>query len=382
MRNESFGLKAAYTQVRLRPFEPMPSLFNKNWTRAELLRYIGDIRQLAEVRLCELIDGPGRGVRLAEFKTGSGFAFTVLLDRGLDIHNASYNGISLAWQSAGGITSPSFYEPEGTGWLRNFHGGWLNTCGLTNVGSPGRDELGDYGLHGRISNLPAQLLRCGGRWHGEEYELCLEAVLRDTSVFGFNLQLTRRLTTRLGESALQITDTVENLGDREAPFMLLYHCNFGFPLLAEGSRLVMKSKVSRPRDEAALPGLATHLVMDSPQAGYAEQVFFHDMIPTKDGFVTIMLVNDELQLAGYVSYRQKELPELIQWKQMGSGTYVLGLEPANCLVMGRDAERKRGTLRMLAPGETCETLLRLGVVEGPQQIQQMIATIQSSPTLA
>lgn len=122
--------------------------------------------------------------------------------------------------------------------------------------------------------------------------------------------------------------------------------------------------------------------MDSPQAGYAEQVFFHDMIPAKDGFVTIMLVNDELQLAGYVSYRQKELPELIQWKQMGSGTYVLGIEPANCLVMGRDAERKRGALRMLAPGETCETLLRLGVVEGPQQIQQMIATIQSSQTLA
>ncbi len=359
----------------------MPSLFNKNWTRAELLRSIGDIRQLAEARLCELIDGPGRGVRLAEFKTGSGFAFSVLLDRGLDIHEASYKGVSLAWQSAGGITSPYSYEPEGAGWLRNFHGGWLNTCGLTNVGSPGRDEWGEYGQHGRVSNLPAQLLSCGGRWHGEEYELCLEAVLRETSVFGFNLQLTRRLTTRLGESALQIVDTIANLGDRAAPFMLLYHCNFGFPLLAEGSRLIMKSKSSRPRDEAAHPGLATHLVMEAPQAGYSEQVFFHEMISAEDGFVTILLVNDDLQLAGYVSYRQKDLPELIQWKQMGSGTYVLGIEPANCLVMGREAERRRGALRMLAPGEICDTVLRLGVVEGPQHIQQMIAKIQNGKTL-
>lgn len=349
----------------------MATLFNKNWTRTELLRHIGDIRQLAEARLCELIDGPGRGVRLAEFKTGSGFAFTVLLDRGLDIHEASYKGVPLAWQSAVGITSPSFYEPEGPGWLRNFHGGWLNTCGLTNAGSPGRDELGEYGQHGRVSNLPAQLLNCGGRWHGDEYELCLEAVLRETSVFGFNLQLTRRLTTRLGESALQIVDTIENLGDREAPFMLLYHCNFGFPLLTKGSRLVMNSKSSRPRDEAAQSGFATHLEMDSPQAGYVEQVFFHDMISAKDGFVTIMLVNDELQLAGYVSYRQKELPELIQWKQMGSGTYVLGIEPANCLVMGREAERQRGTLRMLAPGESCETVLRLGVVAGREEMQRL-----------
>lgn len=353
----------------------MATLFNKTWNRAELLRHTGDIRQLADVRLCELSDGPGRGVRLAEFKTGSGFAFTVLLDRGLDIHDASYQGMPLAWQSAGGISSPSFFEPEGTGWLRNFHGGWLNTCGLTNVGSPGRDEFGEYGLHGRISNLPAQLLGCGGRWLGDEYELYLEAVLRETSVFGFNLQLTRRLTTRMGETSLQIVDTIENLGDRAAPFMLLYHCNFGFPLLAEGSRLVMKSKSSRPRDEVAQPGLATHLDMDSPQAGYAEQVFFHEMIPATDGFATAMLVNDSLQLAGYVSYRQKELPELIQWKQMGSGTYVLGLEPANCMVMGRAAERERGTLRMLAPGESCETVLRLGVVAGREGIQQLAGKI-------
>lgn len=354
----------------------MATLFGKSWTRAELLRHTGDIRQIADVRLCELSDGPGRGVRLAKFKTGSGFDFTVLLDRGLDIHDASYKGKALAWQSAGEITSPSFYEPEGTGWLRNFHGGWLNTCGLTNAGSPGRDDLGEYGQHGRVSNLPAHVLGCGGRWLADEYELWLEASLRETSVFGFNLQLTRRLTARLGESSLQIADTIENLGDRAAPFMLLYHCNFGFPLLAAGSRLVMKKKSTRPRDEAAKPGLGTHLVMDHPQSGYAEQVFFHEMIPAKDGFVNIALVNEDLQLAGYVSYRQQELPELIQWKQMGTGTYVLGIEPANCLVMGRAAERQRGTLRMLAPGESCETVLRLGVADGHGQIQQLLTQIQ------
>ncbi|MGH7491641.1 MAG: aldose 1-epimerase family protein [bacterium] len=353
----------------------MANLFGKSWTRAELLRHAGDIRQIAEVRLCELSDGPGRGVRLAECKTGSGFAFTVLLDRGLDIHDASYKGMPLAWQSAGGVASPSFYEPEGTGWLRNFHGGWLNTCGLTNAGAPGHDELGEYGQHGRVSNLPAQLIGCGGRWLADEYELWLEAGLRETSVFGFNLQLTRRLTARLGESSLQIVDTIENLGDRATPFMVLYHCNFGFPLLAAGSHLVMKKRSVRPRDEAARPGLDTHLAMDTPQAGYAEQVFFHEMIPAQDGFVTIALVNADLQLAGCVSYRQQELPELIQWKQMGAGTYVLGLEPANCLVMGRAAERQRGTLRMLAPGESCETVLRLGVVEGREKIEQLVERI-------
>jgi hypothetical protein len=36
----------------------MANLFGKSWTRAELLRLTGDIRQIAEVRLCELSDGP------------------------------------------------------------------------------------------------------------------------------------------------------------------------------------------------------------------------------------------------------------------------------------------------------------------------------------
>ncbi|MDZ7269611.1 MAG: aldose 1-epimerase family protein [candidate division KSB1 bacterium] len=353
----------------------MATLFDTTWTRAGLLAHVGDIRQLADVRLCELTDGPGRSVRLAEFKTGSGFSFTVLLDRGLDIHDAHYKGMALAWQSAGGITSPFLYEPEGLGWLRTFHGGWLNTCGLSNAGAPGSDELGAYGLHGRLSNLPAQLLGCGGRWLGDDYELWLEGCVRETAVFGCNLQLTRRLTTRLGESMLQIVDTIENLGDRPTPFMLLYHCNFGFPLLAAGSRVVINQKSVRPRDAVARAGFDSHLVIDPPQPGFAEQVFFHEAMAAADGMVTAAVINEALQLAGYVSYRQRELPELIEWKQMGAGTYVLGLEPANCLVMGRAAERERGTLRQLAPGETCETLLRLGVVEGPDAIDRLIKTI-------
>lgn len=346
----------------------MAKFLEKAWTKTELLLQVGDIRQIANVRLYELSDGPGRGVRCAEFNTGSGFAFTVLLDRGLDIYEASFKGMPLAWQAGRGIVHPAYYEPAGKDWLHSFGGGWLNTCGLTNAGSPGQDEFGVYGQHGRASNLPAQLIGYGGRWLDDEYELFLEASIREAAVFGFDLQLTRRLTTRMGESHLQIVDVVENAGDRAAPFMLLYHCNFGFPLVAKGSRLVLAQKSVQPRDDAARAGLERHRVMDPPQAGYAEQVFFHEMISDADGFATAAIVNDALQMAGYVSYRQKELPNLIQWKQMGAGTYVVGLEPANCLVMGRQAERERGTLQMLAPGESREMILRLGVVEGGKSL--------------
>jgi hypothetical protein len=360
----------------------MATLFGKSWTRQELLKHVGDIGQIAGIRLAEISDGPGRGVRIAEFRTGSGLSFTVLVDRGLDIHDATFKGIPVAFQTAAGVRHPAYYEPAGTGWLRNFHGGWLTTCGLTNVGPPGSDEFGEYEFHGRASNLPATLSGYGGRWMENEYELWLEGSIRETALFGFDLQLTRRLTARLGESQIEIVDRIENLGERQAPFMLLYHCNFGFPLVAKGSRLVLNQKSVQPRDRAAKAGLENHLIMDSPQSGYAEQVFFHELNSDADGYVTVAIVNEELGIAAYVSYRQHELPYFVEWKQMGSGEYVLGLEPANCLVFGRASERKHGRLQMLSPGECREMILRLGVVEGNEDIGRLCESVHNLKTLS
>jgi len=77
----------------------MPELFGMSLTRHQLSQHVGDLRQVAGVRLAELADGPERGMRVADVTTGSGFAFTVLLDRGMDIGAATYNGRPLAWQA-------------------------------------------------------------------------------------------------------------------------------------------------------------------------------------------------------------------------------------------------------------------------------------------
>ncbi len=359
----------------------MCNLYGKNWKREKLLQHIGDIRQIADVRLSELSNGPGRGVRVADFKTGSGFAFTVLIDRGMDIGEASYNGMPVAFQSPGGIKHSSYYEPEDAGWLRNFHGGWLNTCGLTNVGLSGKDEIGNFEMHGRASNLPATLISYGGRWQDNEYELWLEASIRETSFFGFDMQLTRRFSTRLGESHLKIEDSIENLSAKESPFMLLYHCNFGFPLVAQGSRLVLSQSSVRPRDDIAKKGMQNHLIMESPQPGYDEQVFFHDPNTDTQGHVTAAIVNDELSIAGFVSFRKHELPNLIEWKQMGSKEYVLGLEPANCLVLGREYERQQRTLHTLLPGEVRKTVLCLGAMSGETDVRELVNNIQNKKSV-
>ena len=353
----------------------MPQLFGSALTRQQLLPQVGDMRQVAGVRLAELADGPERGVRVADVYTGSGFAFTVLLDRGMDIGAATYNGRALAWQAQPGTPAPSFYEPAGLGWLRTFHGGLVATCGLTYAGAPSVDQGQALGLHGRIGHIPARHVYADAEWEGDAYVIRVQGKMRETVIFGEDLLLNRRITAWMGESRLLIEDTVENIGYLPAPHMMLYHCNFGWPLIAEGTELIVPSTKISPRDAIAQAGWGEATRFEAPQAGYAEQVFFHDTRADAEGYVTAILANRVLDqgrgFGAYVRYHQAELPRLVEWKQMGAGTYVVGIEPANCLVMGRADERARGTLVTLAPGEKREYSVEIGALPGNAAIDAL-----------
>jgi len=350
----------------------MVNLYGRDWTREELCRYVGRDSQLGGVRLAELADANARGVRVADVDTGSGLAYTVLLDRGMDIGAARYRGASLTWDSATGPAHPAHFEPEGYGWLRTFHGGLVVTCGLTTAGAPSVDDGESLGLHGRISHTPASNVWTDGAWRGDEYEMWVRGKMRQAVVFGENLLLDRRIWSRLGQSRIMIRDVVTNEGHRRTPHMMLYHVNFGFPLLAEGTELLAPSRDVRPRDEVAAPGLAVHNRYEAPIDGYEEQCFYHDMVADAEGNVTVMLVNRGYGggqgLGVYLKYRRAELPLFTQWKMVCSGTYVTGLEPANCLVEGRDKDRERGILQFLEPGESREYLVEIGVLDGNEEI--------------
>lgn len=111
----------------------MPLLFNRHFTPDDLRRLTGTMDQLAGVRLVEYADGKARGLCAAEVWTGSGFRFTVWLDRGMDIGPAEFAGKPLAWLHPA-LGTPGQFEPEQSGWVRTFGGGLMTTCGLTFFG--------------------------------------------------------------------------------------------------------------------------------------------------------------------------------------------------------------------------------------------------------
>ncbi|HSM56173.1 MAG TPA: aldose 1-epimerase family protein [Candidatus Sulfomarinibacteraceae bacterium] len=356
----------------------MPTLYGRRYSVEELRRRVGRMSQLAGIRASTLNDGMAQGVRVLDFHTGSGLRFSVLPDRGMDLGAAEWRGVPLVWHSPTGPIHPAYYEQEGLGWLRGFYGGLMVTCGFMNVAVASEDEGFFYGMHGRASYIPAGNVSYEAQWEGDRYVLRARGQVRETRVFGENVLLTRTVETELGSNTITIEDTVENQGFESTPYMILYHINAGFPVLDEESELLLNSEVT-PRDEEAAKGLDVAKRGAAPTPGFQEQVHQHDVTPGADGYATAALVNRSFRDGGIglmVRYRPQELPYFWQWRMVGEATYVMGLEPANCHVMGRGEERRQGRLPFLEAGETCTQRIQLGVLTSSQEIDEVEQTIK------
>ena len=192
-------------------------------------------------------------------------------------------------------------------------------------------------------------------------------------MFGENLLLSRSIETKLGRSLITIRDTVRNEGNGRSPLMMLYHINAGWPLVDAGTRLLTSAATTTPRDPAAAAGLAGARICSSPVPDFAEQVFYHDCAADEQGYSAALLENRTLSVGLLVRFRQKELRRLVEWKMMGEGTYVMGIEPANCGVGGRESERLAGTLEFLDPGKERSFELQIGVADGEEEIAAVIS---------
>ncbi len=196
--------------------------------------------------------------------------------------------------------------------------------------------------------------------------------MREAIVFGENLQLTRRIETQLGATWLRIHDVVKNMGYKRTPHMILYHINIGFPVVDDGAEVVLPSRQVTPRTEIAAKDISIWNRLIAPTPGFFEQVYFHQMGAKADGTVVCGIVNRACE-GGFgvmVRYNRQELPCFTQWKMMGQGEYVVGLEPGNALVQGRVEERAAGRLQYLDPGEERHYTLEIAVLDGAEAIAQ------------
>ncbi len=326
--------------------------------------------QAGGIETSVLDDGPGRGVRIAWVNTGSPLRYKVLIDRGLDIADAFYSSVSLAFLSLTGPTPPTRALDRGLDWLSGFYGGLVCSCGPQHVGGPAEVEGVEYGLHGTHSNTPAQVeVICQPDPGAGIDTMSITGLVRTARMFGPNVELRRTVRSVLGEPAIHIHDVFLNRGNAPARHCWLLHINFGWPLLDRGARLIYRGELTaRPGSESWFADAKRYKTVRPPQGahrGSGEAVAFVNPPADAEGNCHAGIVNERLGLGVEVVYPRQQFPRLVNWQHFGpGGEYVTGLEPISGGMPGCGVPAGE-----LAPGQTRTYDCHLTVLDEPGRLK-------------
>lgn len=336
-------------------------------TKREVLQYTGSLQQLAYTREIIVQEGRANGLRAVEVKNDQ-LRFLVMADKCLDVASLEYRGKTLSFTSKPGLNGRNPFDTHGQEALRSIMGGLFFTCGLQNICGPCESQGVEHPMHGRIRTTPAEHLCADAFWEGEDYVLQVSGEMRESELFGSNLVLRRTIRSVLGSNCLELTDVVENQTPEAAPLMLMYHCNFGYPFLQPGTRLILPTRSVQGREQWSEDHLDCWQTAGVPVAGEQEYVYLHQLAADAQGQSFAAIVNEELGFGVKMSFDQRVQPYFMEWMSMKEGDYVIGLEPSNSSVYGRKYHEERKDLHMLAP-YTSETFrLRFEILEDAEAI--------------
>lgn len=306
------------------------------------------------------------------------FEFTVLPTRGMGLGQGNLGGLPIGWDSpVKGPVHPALVpqtEPSGLGWLDGFDE-WVCRCGAVSNGAPDFDAGGQllYPLHGQIANLPAQRVEVSV----EGDRITIRGVVVESRFHFHKLQLTTEITTRFNQPGLEIRDEVKNLSASEGEMQMLYHCNFGPPLLGAGAELVVPASIVAPRNDWAAEGIGHWSTYSEPVAGFPERVYFMEMLADSAGRTTALLKDAASANGVSLSWDVKQLPCFTIWKNetaLDDG-YVTGIEPGTNFPNPRTFEGEHGRVVKLAAGQSHAMRVGFTVHDTPEAVAKAQAAI-------
>ncbi|MBV8901443.1 MAG: aldose 1-epimerase family protein [Verrucomicrobia bacterium] len=329
-----------------------------------------------------LAGGRQSGVEVIEVDNGV-LQFTVVPTRGLNVWTAmAGDELRLGWDSpVQEIVHPQFVnlaERGGLGWLDGF-GEWICRCGLESFGPPCQDGGQTLTLHGRINYLPASRVEVVFE-SAPVARLVIRGTVDETLMFGPQLRLSAEIVTEIGQPALTLNDTVTNLGDGPQEMQLLYHLNFGPPLLGAGAEFVAPVKRVAPRDARAAEGMSRWNLYAGPQPpGYREEVYLAELHADPDGRTEAALKSPDGSKGALVSFNVQELPYMVLWKNEAPAKsgYVTGLEPATGFPYSRPVERAAGRVSTLAAGQRYHAQVTITALTSREAVRNVVTRIDA-----
>ncbi len=273
--------------------------------------------------------------------------------RGMNIYEIKSGDVRYGWKSpVDEIVNPAFMNLEmrkGLGWLDGFNE-MMVRCGYEWTGHPGEVDGKLLSLHGRAGNTPASKVVVSID-ETAPYAIHVKGLVKENTFKLSALETWTQLTVVPGEKSVKIHDELTNNSDYDREYQIIYHSNFGSPILEEGAKFVAPVREISPFNNYAKKGLKDWQTYLAPTRNFDEMVF--NLVPyaDKDGKTTTMLHNKAANKGIAVSYDTKQLPVLTLWKNTDTlkQGYVTGIEPGTSYAYPRQFEKEQGRVKTLSP---------------------------------
>jgi len=381
----SFAVQAASFKKVLTDARKGYRISNWQMVASDLPGYKGDAKWHIRKRILQ--GGKQEGVEIIEVDNGK-LRFRVIPTRGMGILDARLGDVRLGWNSPiKEVVHPKFINLEsrgGLGWIEGFNE-WMARCGLEYAGHPGKDKFitntGDTGemdltLHGKIANIPAsEVIVTIDR--ETPYTIRVRGRVDERVFFGPKLELWTEISTVPGSNTFTISDTLTNHGSESQEFMLIYHANYGSPLLEQGAKLMVAAERVAPFNDHAAKTISHWNTYAAPKAGFVEEVYQIFPFADEQGRTTIQLQNTRGNRGVSMNWSLKQLPYLTQWKNTVAKTdgYVTGLEPGTSFPHNRSWERAAGRVSKLKPGQARSFSIQVGIQSDKEEVETVAKKI-------
>lgn len=327
--------------------------------------------------------GKQEGSKIITLVSENGLTIVLSPTRGMNLLHAQGFGVRLGWDSpVKEVVNPAFINLEsrnGLGWLEGFNE-MMVRCGYEWTGHPTTADGQLYTLHGKAGNTPASRVEVEVN-ESAPYEIRIRGLIKESTFKKADLQTMTELRYVPGSNSFSLHDVLTNHADYPHDYQIIYHSNFGKPILEEGARFIAPLANVSPFNDYAKGGIKTWNTYSAPTKDFDEMVFNLTPLADANQQTLAAVINKAGDKGAAIGFNVSQLPVLTMWKNTDTEKqgYVTGIEPGTSYAYPVTIEREQKRVKQLAPGASTQFDLTYTLLHSSEQVadvEKQIAAIQ------
>lgn len=331
--------------------------------------------------------GKQEGSKVITLRSENGLTIALSPSRGMDLLHVNGHGVRMGWDSpVNEVVNPAYINLEsrnGLGWLDGFNE-MMVRCGFEWTGHPVNKDGMLYTLHGKAGNTPASRVEIVIDDQAP-HEIRIRGLLNEHTFKKANLSTWTELRYIPGSDSFTVHDELTNHSDYPQDYQIIYHSNFGTPILEKDARFIAPVKSVSPFNDYAKQGLKNWNRYDAPTKGFDEMVFNLTPLADAEGKTVAAVINSKGDKGAAIEFDIQQLPLLTLWKNTDTlkQGYVTGIEPGTNYAYPVTIEKEQGRVKQLQPGQSQAftlTYTLLKDMQAVQKVEQRVKTLQGNNT--